>query len=225
MSRFFIQKQSLIEHITKNKKKKKIFKSIELFESDIDILLCKDWFTDTILDYYFNILEEHAKLYGITVTSIVTHVSVKVGIEPKERTKERFHKMSLSGDDIILFPLFVNNNHFALIVVDNKHRRIEYLDSLTGNPNITLLRVFTQVVEEDYETRNGETKQYDVTFPKCPRQAGGYECGMYVCVFARNKIFGSDPIINAEDPDSHRLIIAHEILENKILYAPNHKFN
>lgn len=224
MVRFFTKKHALIEYINKNKKDRQELNAIELFECDIDILLSREWFTDTILNYYLNILENHARLFGLKVSSIITHVSVKIGREPKESTKDRFRNFALSCDDYILFPLFVNGNHFSLIVVDNELRKIEYLDSLSVKPNMNLIKVFTQVVEEDSVKRTGNLVKYEVSFPKCPKQAGGYECGMYVCVFARNRIFGEELIVNTDDPDSHRLIIAHELLEGKILYPVNHKF-
>lgn len=198
---------------------------LNITRSDIKTLGKDEWLNDNIINCYMNLIQERSNIPTEdnlpTVYTMNTHFVSRL-IESGYKSVERWTKrVNIFSFNIILFPVHVNNNHWALVVVDFRQKTIRYYDSM-GNTNPKVLDAIENYLKE--ESLSKLKKPFDIVpFKKqnvenIPRQDNGNDCGVFSCIFAevisRNKQinFTQENIPYFRD----RMIV--EILEGKLFH-------
>jgi len=111
----------------------------------------------------------------------------------KKRTDEalkRFERVKILKYNRLLIPI-VKNIHWTLACVDLKRlheyayeSKISILDSLgsTSSPDLDLIG---KLIKLYLQQKNGHIKIEQRRFQHVPRQNNGYDCGVFVCMFAK----------------------------------------
>ena len=102
---------------------------------------------------------------------------------------------NVPGEDIfaldkIFFPVNVPNVHWACAVIFVQEKRIQYFDSL-GGAGKHYLKALLQYVKDEWESKNPGEELPDLkdwklvsTTIDTPRQENGWDCGVFICMFA-----------------------------------------
>ena len=105
---------------------------------------------------------------------------------------KRWMRERVEEFDIILYPINIVQQHWALAVVYTNAKRIQYYDSDGGNGDLYLrtLRMYVH----DHGDRNEWELVSDAHLG--PQQTNGFDCGVFVCISAFWIINGKTPSYN-----------------------------
>jgi len=97
-------------------------------------------------------------------------------------------RSSILDVDKIIVPVNQSNTHWTVAVVDLRNERLEYFDSLGGEDDECLAHLAQYVVDE-FQNKRAEDRpdvlEWPRHFPKnIPRQRNGWDCGVYLSMFA-----------------------------------------
>lgn len=184
---------------------------------EIRILLRRRWLNDKIINAYFSLLEKH--ISGVfTFSTYFYNILVRDGYE---KVAKWTNKINIFDYKYILIPIHLPA-HWVFVLVDIKNRGIEYYDSL-GGYNQGIIRSINSYLMKEQESKLTYTKFYFYYKNKVPRQDNLYDCGVFVCMFARFRSEGSKEFYKG--PMRHfRLKILHELLAKKVIYDLDHSF-
>ena len=106
--------------------------------------------------------------------------------------------------DKIFIPINQDGSHWVLAVINFMDRRFEYYDSMFGHCR-TILQELRQYVKDEAKTYSGqddyEFSEWTDYIPKdIPGQENGFDCGVFMCMYANYLSDGLD-IVNAFDQD------------------------
>lgn len=97
-------------------------------------------------------------------------------------------KKKIIEQDLVMFPVNVNQNHWCLAVINFNQKRFEYYDSLQGE-NRLCLNAMRNYVKNEAKQCSGIEK-YDLSGwtdyvpDDIPRQKNGCDCGVFTLQFA-----------------------------------------
>ena len=141
--------------------------------------------------------------------------------ERVQRFSRHVHQGNIFNIDILLIPIHINGNHWALMEINFPNKKIQYLDSLaTSNDNY--IKHTMQYLKDEHD------KKFNFPLPdinfwslvtdnqNTPQQKNGHDCGVFICLFAEAIAKGIRPCFTQDDLQHSRLWIAHAILQKCI---------
>ena len=133
------------------------------------------WLTDNEVDWGVREAAEGARPNGRRVVAMASRAldSVKVG-KPLPRAWQRIRQ-----DDLVLIPYNIKDEHWGLILVDGDQAII--LDSMSNRRGKAIIPMLQKVL----------CRVLTPSKAPVPQQVNGYDCGVYVVMFAR-KIAAGD---------------------------------
>jgi sentrin-specific protease 1 len=153
------------------------------------------WLNSDIMNYYFNLLQEREFIWSpqtphVHFFSTYFYALLELG---GDRVHEitKINKLGYSVLDcaIILMPVH-RGRHWSLAVMDLHNRELKYLDSL-GLHDATSEECLTRFAEWiDDEAKRQKRDVLDANTwlqvypPNIPQQNNGYDCGVFVLMYA-----------------------------------------
>lgn len=118
-------------------------------------------------------------------------------VYPLKRFSRQLYNRHIFSSDKLLIPINDNGNHWTLICINFSSKNIQYLDSL-GNPGQIYTNSCLQYIKDEHwsklnaplQDQNKWTAQQNRD--EVPHQIKGYDCGIFVCLFA--DILQPDPL-------------------------------
>ncbi|KRH94798.1 Protease, Ulp1 family [Pseudoloma neurophilia] len=221
----FINKHEIDDFVRKQTglSNRLVFKKICITKDEFNVLTSSGWFFDSIINYYLELVTDYAKFLRLKVGSLNTANSLFFVKESLENTVAKLNEHSFLNQDLFFIPLHVNGNHWSLIVFEKKKLILEYWDSMNSHDSAYagIIKKLVKSIEHMLVQKTKRISKINVEIINCQKQDNDYDCGMFVCLFARNRLFERTFKINKETLSIFRLIIAHEIIEKKILYHTN----
>ncbi|XP_070554739.1 sentrin-specific protease-like [Ptychodera flava] len=125
--------------------------------------------------------------------------------------------------DIVLFPINVNDSHWIICAADMRTRTLRCYDSLfdKGVSRMVYLNKLREYLSLERKKVYGkDAAAWNWTLEcvrQVPQQRNGFDCGVFVCLFAR--LIASDVAVNftQEEVGRFRNQIVYEILHKRIL--------
>lgn len=183
---------------------------VRLMGNDLARLNCGCWLNDEIINLYMRLLQErdtrlHAaggmetypkchffnsffltKLYKDT--GKYDYESVRRWTAPGRLKAIGQSRTSILDCDKILVPVNQGNVHWVTAVIDIKNKKFEYFDSLRGEDS-TCLNHLSQYLMDEYKNKRNEERpdilKWPRVYPKSiPEQVNGYDCGIFLILFA-----------------------------------------
>ena len=126
----------------------------------------------------------------------------------------------------IFVPMNMRNSHWGISVIDMKEREVKYIDSYHDNGRLVYQNLERPILDglvhfskKEWACRHqcqfDETwKQIPCSVTSSPRQENGFDCGVFVCVFADLLSPGHNLDITQNDLRFSRQKIAESILSN-----------
>lgn len=116
-----------------------------------------------------------------------------------KRWGKQVHRQDVFQLDKIFFPVNQKNRHWALVVVYMENKIIQAYDSIGGRCKRELETIF-RFLKDEHKHRKGSDLpnqnewQLVSTTQDTPMQQNGYDCGVFVCMFA-NLISMNQPLV------------------------------
>ncbi|ELA47464.1 hypothetical protein VCUG_00996 [Vavraia culicis subsp. floridensis] len=218
---WFTNRTKLMKYIHRNINKRVVKDHMDVGAEEYCILLTNQWFNDKIINFYFNLVKIYAATFGTNVYVFSTYFYTSLKARGIKWVQKYTKDENIFLNDYIFIPVH-QNNHWVFISIDVNSREVEYYDSLYAD-NRTVLDII-EYLECERAAKNLKTVKYVMVARKYPRQCNGYDCGLFVCLYARNRIFGTHMSFGSKDLYEYRLRLAHELLEGEVIYSLGHSF-
>ena len=161
----------------------KLFESggVKMYESDLETLRDGKWFTDSILSFAFNEMDEKYDRHMVFVKPEISQL-IKLSTDEDE-VEKTIRNLGLRKADWVFFP--VNNNeteeeggsHWSLLLYSGNGNIFYHFDPITGANDCSVATLIKKLVDS-------EKKIPEIRYVKCPRQKNGYDCGPFTLRFA-----------------------------------------
>lgn len=181
-------------------------------KKDLDLLLNNKWLNDEIINYYLSMIQkrsEHNKDVP-KVHCFNTFFYLKCQNAGVNSIAKWVRKIDFPKLDILIVPVH-SEVHWFLATIDIRNKAISYYDSLNGTYEECIETMKTIVA-----TYIDKTNMYSIYIDKeIPQQKNGYDCGVFLCVFAEYLSRYSEFDFDQEDMVYFRRKISYEIITQK----------
>jgi hypothetical protein len=199
---------------------------IDVKVHDLRTLQDECWLNDTVIDFYMSMVTERSKTNPDKLPSCFvfsTHffsTLEKKGYSTVARWAKR-KGVDVTKVDYLFVPINRFNTHWCLAVINNKEKRFDFYDSMSGAGSraLELLKDYMYKQAADMHPEiEANYEDYKEGSLKCPQQQNSYDCGVFVCkmvdVLSRDKDIMT---FSQEDMPNIRRRIVHEITHNELL--------
>jgi len=122
---------------------------------------------------------------------------------------------SLAEQNLVLFPVNVNTNHWVLIAADVAEHTLTCYDSMHGNNS-----VHVELISRYLQAESGSSVPWTTLTPlRSPTQLGGHDCGVFVCASAAQLLRGEPPSLHQNQVYLHRRAMALELHSGRVRAA------
>lgn len=191
-------------------------RGIRIEIKSIRALSGKGFLNDSIIGFFLDrIVERNRKVFAF-------HTGFKLDRDYsllKNYTK-KLKPLTLFDMDVLLFPTHVQPMHWTLIVVFMNKKEITYFDSYKSY-NHALVKDSLQGVRRYLEAESNDKKtpinfsEWKIGFAKKrPTQENGYDCGVFVCMYAEYASKNMKFDFSQQDVTEKRKTILFDIYEH-----------
>lgn len=176
---------------------------------------------DKIINAYFELLASHGESVQVFSTFFYSTLA-KRGVEWVQRWTAG---TDIFASNLILIPVHLPS-HWILVVVDPGSMVLEYYDSLGGMEREVVCRIRKYLRAEWCRRRSSELRFVVVIKKRIPLQANGFDCGVFVCMFARHRLEGCTRWPSPARMCGFRARLRDEVSAGRILYGlscPEHR--
>ena len=160
---------------------------IPMSREDYRSLTGKNWLNDNVINEYFHLINERNKNEKLTKVSTLDSFAFKrleSNFENGYDIIKRQTKEDLTESDIVLVPIH-KDDHWTLISVIIKERKIEYYDSILATRNYpNAPKVFRNFFNRYFEEKHKDAGFKVDVRKDAPVQRNGHDCGIFVCLEA-----------------------------------------
>ncbi|AAR26952.1 FirrV-1-E3 [Feldmannia irregularis virus a] len=161
------------------------------------------WLDDVVINSYVTLVSDRAQMEGKTVINMDSlFYSVFEKYQNYERVKGfSFDKPTTNKRAKILIPVNVDNNHWILVVVDNRKKTVTAYDSL----GVSRRKVTSDIMlwlQKEYRHKKvpfNRAEWTTVTTGQCPTQNNGNDCGIFTLVTAAHIVFKNTSMYPTRD--------------------------
>ncbi|UKK02485.2 ulp1 peptidase [Theileria orientalis] len=213
---------------------------IEINRININCLFDSNWVNDEIINFYMQILQEQSdrmrakerlpscyffSTYFFTKMSGNYKTGMTYDYNAVAKWTKR-KKVNIFEKDLLIVPVHVKKVHWALGVVDMRRtsRRIMMFDSLGGKNPMWFKNMKKWLADESKDKLKkvlNEINEWKIpmnytTEPYAPSQKNTYDCGVFVCQYAKSITFGTGFGFAKESSAYLRNALIHEIISCKV---------
>jgi len=196
--------------------------------SDYNRLRPGGWLTDELINCYMTLLEEREvrlarenkvsfkKCHFMSSFFYVKLMSGSRNVYDYSGVRRWTRRVDIFEKDRILFPINLNNSHWALAMIDLENRTVEYFDSL-GFPHRKILDDLLRWLcdeSEDKKKKELDVDSYEIIVheKRIPQQSNSDDCGVFMCKFADYLSRGLVPSFDSSSMNYFRCRMAHEVM-------------
>ncbi|KAJ0980656.1 hypothetical protein J5N97_008911 [Dioscorea zingiberensis] len=200
--------------------------NIEITREVLQCLSCGAWLNDEVINVYLELLKERERrepdkflrCHFFNTFFYKKLISGRNGYDYKavrRWTSQKKIGYSLIDCDKIFVPIH-KEVHWCLAVIDVKDEKLQYLDSLGGRGDTTVLRVLARYFMDEVKDKNN--KEVDTAswtremVDGLPLQENGWDCGMFMLKYTDFYSRGLDLCFKQEHMGYFRKRTAKEIL-------------
>ena len=205
---------------------------IDLFNIPLkakDILCLEgEWLKDEFINFFFHMIQERSRTIARSeslprIRCVLTYLTLA------DSTAKSFNRFITKFDDVfdvdlVMVPYNIDQNHWALVVVNFKLARFEYYDSLGSSPDQAQKRI--QIVNRMFELEaalkqkpfNFSNPNYIPSLQEIPEQRNGYDCGAFICTYADCLAQDLKLDFTQDNIPNFRLKMVRDIREGKLYY-------
>ena len=162
--------------------------ALELRLESMYTLRPQEWLDDVIIHAYLELLQKR------NTKVAYVNIAVSKALPPATPNfdyalvRDMHPELDMFAKDLILMPIHARSNHWTLLAMDLRRKRIAYYDSLRGDGTIYVAsaKALLQAKAGDME-QPIDIDEWDI-YPNAaeefPAQPNGYDCGLYALMVA-----------------------------------------
>ncbi|XP_052123690.1 sentrin-specific protease-like [Frankliniella occidentalis] len=187
-------------------------KSIQVTVTDFHTLKNGEWLNDMVINAYFELIAAKFEL----VCSLSSFFYEDLLNENKD-SMGLAKNVPLFSFKKILIPICKKKNHWVLTVVDMENKNIRYYDSMNGQDIHCPSKILSYLeLRKDGDFEDIDISQWSANHVLAPRQMNGYDCGVFVCAYARYEAEGAVMNFSQKDMPHYRKMIGLSILSGEL---------
>lgn len=222
-----VPKKRTIEQVLLIRPKDKMVVNGRISVHDLLSLQGSSWLNDSIINYYLEMQSQpqHTDIYCFN-----TFFIPKLASSGYMGVKRWVRNVDLYSRKLIIWPVHVGTSHWCLAVAEMTSKTLWFFDSLysTGERFLKLLNGFLMQSKMEKHPQ-AETPLFKLRcHPNVPKQANGYDCGVFTISFARDIINQKKfPVENVKfsfsqaDMSNIRRRITQEIIDSHVPPDPD----
>ncbi|XP_043271898.1 sentrin-specific protease 1-like [Venturia canescens] len=179
---------------------------------DLETLQEKKWLNDEIINSYLDLLSEDETL-GHRIYGMNSFFFPRLHISGYQAIKRWTKKINLFEFDKVIVPIHLGH-HWCLAVINFGNKTIKYYDSLGGENRQYLEELLQYLMLEASKKgqRDFNKEEWKLVIKKnIPRQLNTYDCGVFICMFARYEAEGKRVDFDQRDMSQLRRKIKKEL--------------
>lgn len=188
---------------------------------DMETLAGLNWLNDEVINFYMNLLMERGRTEpGLpSVYAFNTFFYPKLLASGHGALKRWTRKVDIFAHDLVLVPVHLGM-HWCLAVIDFRHSKIQYYDSMGGS-NAECLETLREYLQEESLDKRGRKMDLSgwVLEPvkDIPQQMNGSDCGMFALKYAEYITRDAKIAFDQMHMPYFRRRMVYEILTKKLL--------
>ena len=200
--------------------------NIEVSRKTLSCLRPLEWLSDEVVNFYFSLIQSEND--GVFCWNSFFYTKLSSGGYNYSGVRNWAAKRGIDwfdgNIDIMLIPLHISDQaHWAVGVVDLKHKTTTYLDSL-GAENPIFHTVILNYLDDESRTRKPGKAKFDRDSwsargapMNLSLQTNGSDCGVFICMYALAIARGKDvSCVTPESVEPMRKRIAIDIVSGRI---------
>ncbi|XP_037915051.1 sentrin-specific protease 1-like [Hermetia illucens] len=197
---------------------------MDITRRDIKSLKNNKWLNDKIIEFYLKLIVERSKESNFPnspkVFAMNTFFATRLLNVGYQSIKRWTRSVNIFDYDILLIPVHVNQNHWAISIIDFPNKTMKYYDSL-GVPNAQILETLEEYLRN--ESMDKPQIPFDTSnFIKdaaanTPQQENANDCGVFSCSIAENISKHRQILFTQENIPYIRKRMIVEIIQGKLL--------
>lgn len=185
------------------------------YENDENMHVCLD---DDVINTYMDLITARSPE---AVYTFNTNFFIALSTIGYDRVSRWTKKVDIFSKEQLFIPVHVEErNHWCLISVNIKHKSIHYYDSLRRRKTNSLHIILEYLKKEYYNKKkiHLDANLWRLTNEvNCPQQTNGWDCGVFVLMFAEHLARGSPLNFTQRDMGKFRKQICIEFVFKKLL--------
>lgn len=185
--------------------------------------------TDEVVNGYLRLLQDETACSGTHhVMSSFFLTKLTAGGQYSYANVLRWTRgVDLRRLEAILFPVNVDNMHWILVIAHMREHRLDVYDSLGGEHEDTA-HLLARFLDDDcldkvgglFPSDAGQRPWHCRHLRAIPFQDNSFDCGVFVCMYARSVLLRRQLRMAPADVDDIRVMIASELLRSRVLPLP-----
>ncbi|XP_043282390.1 sentrin-specific protease 1-like [Venturia canescens] len=179
----------------------------EIKQEDLDTLNGTNWLNDEIVNNYMDLIKDD-KTYVMN-----SFFFPRLYLNGYNAIKRWTNKVNIFKYERVIVPINLGN-HWCLAVINLLKKAIVYYDSFGRDNPKYLLTLREYLVEEAKNKGEGpiNDKEWSLATKRdIPRQTNGYDCGVFVCLYAKHEIANKEMSFSQEGMSQMRELIRREL--------------
>lgn len=183
------------------------------------------YLSNFVIDEYLSLIKSECEKKGTTTVETLSWETFEKGVGSVSAITFLKGKSSLLHQDAVLIPCNDSQSeHWTLLVVLPKKKLILYLDSLAADiikplADKSISKVALLIKELDNSVDISKWKFCVNTKDDVPQQSNSYDCGAFICLYARC-LLGLSQMIDGTSFNSFRKLVLVELHERMLKQIP-----
>ncbi|XP_049817479.1 sentrin-specific protease 2-like [Aethina tumida] len=194
---------------------------IALTRSDMHSLKDGAWLNDKIIDFYLEMIVERSNNGpGPKCFAFNSHFYLQLKQRGADEVEDWSGCTDIFHKNLIFVPVFDNNNHWTLIIVNTKTKTIKFYDSKGSRNSVAPTLVLRYLVVEHMNKKSAclDWKRYQmVPNAPTPQQMNDSDCGVFLLTLAEFMSRNRPLVFCQNDMPYLRKRIVAEIMIGKLL--------
>ena len=186
----------------------------QINQKDYETLDPKQMLNDTIVNSYLSLIERSDTI------CLSSFLAAKFLKSDYKSTKNWFNSRGLYGNyDLksitqIIIPICLNM-HWTLLIIDVVNKSYSYYNSAEASFGLDVHSI-KLILDGIYYNFNHISDLKKLTLPTVPKQENGFDCGMFICLYARYYLSNDHFTFNQSMISRFRLHFVNEIVNQRL---------
>ncbi|XP_043288814.1 sentrin-specific protease 1-like [Venturia canescens] len=185
---------------------------IEVKQTNLDTLKGTNWLDDEIVNSYFELISNEESYVMNSFFFPRLHLNGHIAV--KRWTK----KVNIFAYERVLIPVHLGN-HWCLAIINIKSKSIIYYDSFNGRNQryLETLLAYLDAEAKEKEEISFDKSEWIVAMKKdIPRQQNGYDCGVFICQYAKYEVAKREMNFSQKDIPQIRIKMMEELQQGTL---------
>lgn len=210
--------------------------SVDVKKSQLECLRPGEWLNDEVINFYYKLLQERSKSKkeGPKCWFPNSFFWTKLSGNTKEYNFKEVRRWTIKAKidvfelDVVIFPININDSHWAMGAIDLRAKGFRYFDSMFSKPHKNFEPFLQRYLADEHKAKKGGkvlegVEEWKLLTPESPvpQQRNGYDCGVFTCFFADYFSLDKPMTFEQDDMPDLRQRLAARVMKGSENFEPS----